>query len=211
MTTSQQQVQSMAISAMSVSVFATVLGVMLASMETMTLVPGMPSTEKAIADLRTAFGADMVDPAIKKVGKGDMIALAHEIENAYIIDMKKRYGEANATAALNAAIPGDLRGAREIAAVLAGQARTPAQIVQKQVQVHNIIKKRVRQAAQPQFDTKTGTVYKSKAAAGMAVATSYGLSNTETFVWYEVIKKDPKRFRAATAAETAKAGIVPKV
>lgn len=43
-------------------------------------------------------------------------------------------------------------------------------------------------------DTKTGTVYYSKAEAGRAVAAEYGLDPTSIFVWYEVLKLDPKRF-----------------
>lgn len=50
-----------------------------------------------------------------------------------------------------------------------------------------------RKTAVPQLDTKTGKVYHSKAAAGMAVAPEYGLV-VNNFVWYEVIKLAPKRF-----------------
>ncbi len=53
----------------------------------------------------------------------------------------------------------------------------------------------------PQYDTKTGIVYKSKAKAGMRVAAEYGLDSNNSFAWYGVIKAAPFRFRDATVAE----------
>jgi hypothetical protein len=44
------------------------------------------------------------------------------------------------------------------------------------------------------LDTKTGKVYHSHAAAGMAVAGEYGLP-VNNWVWFEIIKKDPTRFK----------------
>jgi len=55
-------------------------------------------------------------------------------------------------------------------------------------------KRRGRQPAQPVKDTKTGKVYSSQAKAGMAVAAEYGLDSDDSWVWYQVIKKDPDRF-----------------
>lgn len=44
------------------------------------------------------------------------------------------------------------------------------------------------------LDTKTGKVYHSHAAAGMAVAGEYGLP-VNNWVWFEIIKKDSTRFK----------------
>lgn len=50
------------------------------------------------------------------------------------------------------------------------------------------------------LDTKTGKVYKSHAAAGIAVAPELGLK-VHNFVWYEVIVKFPDRFKDITDEE----------
>ena len=100
------------------------------------------------------------------------------------------------TSALAAAPPGDLRTANEIAATLAGQKVTEATapgVMEKAVEAGKK-KARVKKAAQPVKDTKTGITYKSKASAGMAVAAEYGEDPTNHFAWYPVIKKDPSRF-----------------
>ena len=53
----------------------------------------------------------------------------------------------------------------------------------------------------PQLDTKTGKVYKSKTAAGIAVAHEYNLP-VNNFVWYSILKLDKGRFVDATALKT---------
>lgn len=58
--------------------------------------------------------------------------------------------------------------------------------------------------AKPVLDTKTGKAYRSKAAAGKAVAAEYGLDDKKSTVWYEVIGKDPGRFRELTPDEASK-------
>jgi len=58
-----------------------------------------------------------------------------------------------------------------------------------------------RKAGMPQFDTDTGIIYKSKSAAGKAVADSYGLDPYDHFVWYAIVGLDPSRFRDATKAD----------
>lgn len=198
--------------AMVVSVFANAMGMMLAAAPVMPLAAGVAVPDAGIADLRQAFGSDIVNRAIKNVGRDDIITLAHEVERLVVAQMKKQYGDVNTKAALNAAPPGELSFAREIAKSLSG---LPSQVrvvtlkamedpvaprtAQTQQTVDRVVKKG-RQAAQPVKDTKTGAVYHSKASAGMAVAPEYGLSATKpdgtknSFVWYEVIKKDPKRF-----------------
>lgn len=57
---------------------------------------------------------------------------------------------------------------------------------------------------QPVLDTKTGVAYRTKSAAGIAVAPEYGLP-VHNFVWYELVKgtknkpaKCPNRFEEIT-------------
>ena len=61
--------------------------------------------------------------------------------------------------------------------------------------------------AQAILDTKTGKVYRTKSAAGIAVAPEYKLA-THNFVWYELVKgtkekpaKCPNRFKEITQEE----------
>ncbi len=64
-----------------------------------------------------------------------------------------------------------------------------------------------KHTAQPILDTKTNKVYRTKSAAGMAVAPEYGLK-VHNFVWYELVKgtkekpaKCPDRFQEITQEE----------
>ena len=78
-----------------------------------------------------------------------------------------------------------------------------------------------RKESQPQIDTKTGTFYRTKSLAGLAVCEEYGLSKLvldkatkqpvidartgkpkiNTFIWYKVLDSAPNRFRPATEEE----------
>lgn len=58
-----------------------------------------------------------------------------------------------------------------------------------------------RKPGMPQLDGNTGMVYKSKSAAGKAVAIEYELDSYDHFVWYSIIRLDPTRFRDATRAD----------
>ena len=157
---------------------------------------GVPATDRGLRDLRETFGGDLIAIAIKKVGKDDIVILAKEVGNMYLDRMRKKYGDWQTTKAIAAAPPGDLRAANEIAAALAGQKATEITSSALTDAAVSTGKKRAggKKTGQPQKDTKTGTTYTSKAKAGMAVAAEYGLDPTETFIWYAVIKKDPKRF-----------------
>ena len=179
--------------ALAVSVMATALGLLAA---TSTIPAGIPATGKGIRDLRLTFGLDLVDLAVKNVGKDDILILAKEVGNLYTDKMRKKYGDWQVTSALAAAPAGDLRTANEIAASLAGQKVTEySPLGEKSKAVEAGKKKaRVKRVAQPVKDTKTGVRYGSKASAGMAVAAEYGLDPKNHFIWYEVIKKDPDRF-----------------
>jgi len=65
-------------------------------------------------------------------------------------------------------------------------------------------KGRRKREAKAVLDTKTGKVYHSHAAAGMAVAPEFGLK-VHNFVWYEVIPKAPNRFKDISQEEYTKA------
>jgi len=181
------------VTAMTVSIFASALGVLVAG----AAVPaGIPAADKGIRDLRLTFGADLVNLAIKNVGRDDILILAKEVGDLYTDKMRKHYCDWQTTSALAAAPPGDLRTANEIAATLAGQKVTEAtatDVKEKAIEAGEK-KAKGKRVAQPVKDTKTGVTYGSKAKAGMAVAEEYGLDSKNHFIWYSVIKQDPKRF-----------------
>lgn len=181
------------VTVMVLNVFASALGMLAV---TAAIPAGIPAVERGIRDLRQTFGSDIVNLAVKNVGVDDILILAKEVGDLYTNGMRKRYGDWQTTSALAAAPPGDLRTANEIAATLAGQkvTETSAPDVKEKAVKAGKEKAKVKRVAQPVKDTKTGTVYPSKAKAGMAVAAEYGLDPTDTFIWYVVIKKDPERF-----------------
>jgi len=207
--TTQYNLQQVAEQAMysvaAVSVMSVAVGIMVASMgtEVLKLPPEeRKGTKRALDDLRVAFGADVVNEAVESVGYDDILALCKEVEKLYIDKMKELYGEYATNTALKSAPPGDIKTANEIAKALAGrgygkfgQTIAPAHAEEQATKV-GISK--ARKKAKPQKDTRTGIVYRSKASAGMAVAAEYSLDPTETFIWYEVIKKAPDRFVSVT-------------
>jgi len=176
---------------MAVSVFAQALGMLAA---TTTMPAGIPAVDKGIRDLRQTFSADLVNLAIKNVGRDDILVLAEEVGSLYINRMRKQYGDWQTTSALASAPPGDLRAANEIAATLAGQKVTELSTPEVKEKAIEAGKKKGKRVAKPVKDTKTGIEYPSKSKAGMAVAAEYGLNPNNTFIWYDIIKKDPKRF-----------------
>lgn len=54
-------------------------------------------------------------------------------------------------------------------------------------------------------DTKTGTIYPSKAAVGKHLATEFGTVITDNFAWYKITAQAPDRFVPATEEEAKKA------
>lgn len=207
MTTQNIQVQQVLaqamVGAMTVSIMASAMGIMMGAVgaSAYAVKPSeLKGTNAAIRDLKLAFGGKIVDQAVKNVGVDSMLALAKEVERLVIEDMYQLYGKSATDSALKAAVPGDIMSAREIAATLAGRGygktvpirEIPVPVVESAVVV---AKKRVKMKAKPVLDTKTGIQYRSKASAGMSVAAEYGLDEKNTFVWYEVIKKDPTRFK----------------
>jgi len=53
-------------------------------------------------------------------------------------------------------------------------------------------------------DTKTGTIYVSKAAVGKALAGEFNLDPLDHFVWYKITAQEPERFVEASAEEAQK-------
>jgi hypothetical protein len=207
----QQVVEQAMYSVAMVSVMSVAIGIAVAAMGT-EAITGPPGTrkgiKKAIDDLRVAFGADVVNKAVEDVGYDDVLALCKEVEKNYIFKMEEMYGAYATNTALRSAPPGDIKTANEIAKALAGrgygkyaETTAPAHVEEQAARVGT---SKARKKAKPQRDTKTGIVYKSKSSAGMAVAAEYSLDPTETFIWYEVIKKDPDRFVSASQAEYEK-------
>ncbi len=188
-----QLISQAATAALTVSVLATALGMLAA---TATIPAGIPAVDRGIRDLRLTFGTDLVNLAIKNVGRDDILILAKEVGDLYTGSMRKKYGDWPVTSALAAAPPGDLRTANEIAATLAGQKVTEASTIDVKGKAVEAGKKKARgkRVAQPVKDTTTGITYGSKAKAGMAVAGEYGIDPKNHFAWYEVIKKSPDRF-----------------
>lgn len=209
-TVNTQQVLSQAmVGAMSVSIMATAMGIMMAAIgaEAYKVPPAeLKATQEAIRDLSLAFGAGVVDKAVKNVGTDSVTVLAQEVERLVVEDMTSKYGSPATQAALAAAPPGDVATAKIIAETLAargvrpeGFQRTLATPAGTYVAQQAEKKKRVKMRAKPVLDTKTNIQYKSKASAGMAVAAEYGLDPTDTWVWYGVIKADPSRFKEIAA------------
>ena len=210
----QQVISQAMVSVMTVSVMSVAIGIAIAAMgpEALTLPPSeRKGTAKALTDLKITFGADLVSKAAKDVGTDDIITLCKEIERVYIERMEEKYGKYATKVALSTAIPGDLSSANEIALALsrrgygkfAAPANAPAPITVLAAATREGTTK-AKKKAKPTKDIKTGIVYRSKAAAGMAVAAEYGLDPTETFIYYEIMKRDPGRLVPATREEYEK-------
>jgi len=187
-----QAIQAL-VSVAAVSMFAQAIGIVIAA-SAVPVTLEVPVTKRAIDDLKSAFGASIVSKAIDQVGSDDILALAQKVEDLYVADMRKKYGDWETVTGITQAPAGDMRAANEIAKALY-EKRVTAQSAPKKIsEAVSTGKRRGRQVAQPVKDTKTGIEYGSKARAGMAVAAEYGLDPMNHFIWYEVIKRDPKRF-----------------
>jgi len=183
------------VTAMVLNVFATSLGMIIVASGAYEVAPkALKVTDPAIEDLKKAFGAKVVNKALKDVPDADAIKLAQRVEFHVQSDMRRKYGDWAANHATEAAPAGDLQTAIEIAKVFqAAGIRKESKVSDKAAAVSKG-RMRGRAKAEPQKDTKTGIVYKSKYAAGTAVAAEYGLDPRNTFAWYGIKKKDPDRF-----------------
>jgi hypothetical protein len=203
-THSNQEVFAQAIvGAMSVSIMATAMGIMMGAVgaSAYKVAPSeLKGTQAMVRELKLTFGGPLVDQAVKDVGTDSALTLADRIEQLVIDDMYKHYGQVATDAALKAAMPGDIASAREIAASLAARgygkgttAYTPPDTVVSAVT--EVATKRTKMRAKPQLDTKTNITYKSESAAAKAVAAEYGLDPENSYVWFQIVKVDPGRFR----------------
>ncbi len=182
-----------------VSIISQVIGIAIAGAAVPVSIK-VPLTKQSINDMKSAFGADVVNTAIQRAGTEDILFLAAEVEDIYITQMGKKYGLWATIKAIETAPSGDLRAANEIAKALSDHGVSSSSSEAKIQQALGTGKKRAARKAQPVKDTHTGIVHHSKASAGMAVASDYGLSaikpdgKPNSFIWYEVIKRDPERF-----------------
>lgn len=187
-------VQTVAQSLITVAVFsgfAQAMGVLMVAGELGVAPLGQLPTEKGIVDLRSIYGADVVNEAVTMIGKdADIISLAFAVEGVAIEKLTNAYGEDAVNKAVEVCGITDYECVKTVAKGLSVKGITP----ERTEAVVKEGKRRGRQKAQPVKDTKTGITYSSKAKAGMAVAAEYGESPTNHFAWYAVIKKDPKRF-----------------
>ena len=180
------------------STFAHALGILMAAAPLTAAPEKTKATKKGIADLRSSYGNDIIDKALKVAAdKDDVVSIAKAVEKVTVEKLTEEYGEWNAQSAISACPPGDLRCVIEVSKALNERGLKPGSSPVKITQAKEHGVGRGKQKAKPVVDTKTGTRYKSKSAAGMAVAAEYGLDPANTFVWYEVIKKDPDRFKKA--------------
>lgn len=56
-----------------------------------------------------------------------------------------------------------------------------------------------RADANPILDVRTGTQYRSKAAAGRALASEFGFDPEDQFVWFKILRVAPDRFSVLNA------------
>lgn len=192
--TTQQLVTQAMVGALTISITATVLGILLAATG-FEAIPEIPATRKGIRSLRESFGDYIVDKAIKSVGKENIVLLAVEVDRLVRENMIAAYGEWATEKALSEAPPGELRVAREIALSLSRRGITPISAPEKVEEAVSAGEKKARAKARPVLDTKTGTTYKSEYAAGKALAAEYGFDPADHFVWYKILKADPDRFK----------------
>ncbi len=213
--TTQELTTQAIVGVLSVSIIASAMGMLIAAVGIEAIpagVRGAKPTLEGIEDLRSAFGASLVNTAVDNVGRDDIVTLAMEVERLYVGHMKWRYGDWATEQALATAPAGDVRAANEIASTLQEKRITETSTPEtKQAAVGEGKKKAGRRAAQPVKDTHTGKVYGSKASAGMSVAAEYGLDPKNHFIWYEVIKKDPERFVRVSTELAAQHAPEPKV
>lgn len=196
--TTQEFLPQAVYTALSLSIFAEALGLIVVAAGAaggFTTAPAeLMATDPAIEELRKAFGDDVVSRALTDVPSGEAIALARRVEFYVYQDMRNRYGDWAANTAIEAAPPGDLRTAQEIAKTLSDRNVTPSSSVVVKERAVASGRMKGRSLAEPQRDTRTGEVYPSKYKAAQAVASEYGLLPTNTFAWYKIKQTDPNRF-----------------
>lgn len=200
-----QQIQSMSMNVLAISVFAQAMGTMVAAGSLAEPVSGQSPTQRAITELKSMYGQTVVDRAMGRKPYSDIPELAREIDQIVVEDMVKKYGEWETDTALQSAPAGNLVRAREIAKSLSERnvtfkSSTPA--VSKAIEIGDrkadIAEKRIslikgRSKGVPVIDTKTGVRYPSQSAAGLALAKEFGLES-HSWVWHDILKVSGNRF-----------------
>jgi hypothetical protein len=194
-----QQFQTMAFTAMSLGIASSALGIILGATtiaKTTPLAKVKPS-DAAIQELRKAYGDKIVDKALgdfEDPSKAYASEVAASVEKYVYEDLRARYGDWAANIAIDAAPPGDMGTAIAIAKTLSERRVTSGSTAAEKVAAVSKGKMVGRSAAEPVKDTKTGITYKSKYAAGKAIAGEYGLDPTNTHVYFDIVRRDPERF-----------------
>jgi hypothetical protein len=190
---SQQQllVQSV-VSVMELSIFSTSLGMMITAAG-MRPKPGTQITDAGVRMLSQVYGSDLVVQALDIVPSRDMVTLAKTLDQLVYNGMVKKYGEWAAKKAVISAVPGDIKGAEEIARSLTQGKVTEGSPTATQEQAVKRGRMRGRSKAKKVKDTKTGKVYDSMYQAGKDLAREYGLSPMNTYAYYSIVQKDPTR------------------
>ena len=192
---SVQQINTLAVQALSYSAYATSIGIAMATMGDS--LSGIKPEDQVLKDLRYMFGSSLVDEAIKNVGKdADVIVLARELDKLFNRNLVDKYGQYIADMALNATFPGDTKKVEEIAKVLAGQKisySTPEPTQEVALQ-KAVVRASIKYPPRPQKDNITGKVYKSQWQAYKSVATEYGYDPAEHRGIYKLKKEHPNRF-----------------
>jgi len=191
--TTQQLVTQALTAALTLSVTATALGILLTATG-FEAIPEIPATRKGVRSLRESFGDYIVNKAIKNVGKENIVLLAVEVDRLVRENMVAAYGEWATEKALREAPPGDLRTAGEIAAALSRRRITPISPPEKVEEAVSVGKGKAKAKAKPVRDKTTGVTYKSEYAAGKALASEFGFDPADRFVWFKILKGSPERF-----------------
>jgi len=199
MTTSVMQTMTTAmVGVMTVSIFSQALGIMMAEgalgMAPIKQVP----TDKAIQELKKTYGAGPVNKATELMGKdADIVDIARSVDMFVWDELAEKYGMyAVDTAKANSELP-DFRAVKAMVVSISAQGLNESSTSAKKDAVIKKSKLRGRSAAKAVVDTQTGIRYNSLGAAGRAVAAEYGLDPANAFVYYAIVKKDPKRFMSA--------------
>lgn len=196
MTTSVMQTLTTAmVGVMTVSIFSQAIGIMMAE-GTLGMAPiKQRPTDKGIQELKATYGVSPVNKAIDLMGKdADIVDIARSVDMFVWDELAEKYGMyAVETARANSELP-DFRAVKAMAASIHASGLKETSTSEKKEKVIKSSKLRGRSAAKAVVDTQTGIRYGSLGAAGRAVAAEYGLNPADSFVYYAIVKKDPKRF-----------------
>lgn len=182
-----------AVTAMTLNVFATALGLIVVASGALEVPPAkLVAADPAINELRKAFGNSVVDRALADVPDAEAIKLAQRVEYYVHQDLRKKYGDWATERAIEGAPPGDMRTAIVIAETLSARGVTPASPVVEKAKAVATGRAKGRALAKPVKDTKTGVVYPSEYKAGLALASEYKIV-AGPYSYWKIKSMDPGR------------------